>query len=184
MDLSGAAAILALLGIPVSVLIARWQTRTALRQTEEANRTALGIAEANYRNAVEVAEANHRSALEVMREQADAERKQWLRDTRRAEYRLFQNAVARFRRSYLAQEIDNEELRDAVIGLHESTYAIKEVGPDEVYVVVRTIKDRCSIAQMRLRSNSPDARAEWWRRNIRPYRTDLSEVMNRALGNS
>jgi len=77
MSLTGIAAVLALAGIPVSVLVARWQMRTALAQ----------------------AEASHRSTLEVTRQQIEAERDRWILDARRAEYRLFQNSLNQLRRA-------------------------------------------------------------------------------------
>jgi hypothetical protein len=60
MNPSGVAAILALGSIPVSVLLARWQMRTALRQAEASHRSALEVAEANHRSASEVAEGHVR----------------------------------------------------------------------------------------------------------------------------
>ncbi|WP_217546424.1 hypothetical protein [Streptomyces sp. GbtcB6] len=187
MDLSGVAAILALLGIPASVLIARWQMRSTLRQAEEASRAALVIAESNYRNALEVAEANHRNALEVVREQADVERERWLLEARSTQYRLFQGAVARCRRSYLAQEIDREEWGDALHELHEALYAIGQVGPEEVYGIAIRLKGMCgTMADMRLSldPDSPDSRARYWEDAVRPYRVELNQAISRALNSS
>ncbi|MFB6842120.1 hypothetical protein [Streptomyces sp. NPDC056361] len=181
------AAILALLGIPASVLIARWQMRSTLRQTEEASRAALVIAELNYRNALEVAEANHRSALEVMRGQADVERERWLLEARSAQYRLFQGAVARCRRSYLAQEIDVEEWEDALDEIHEALYAIGEVGPEELYGIAARLKRMCgTMADMRLAldSNSQASRARYWEDVVRPHRVELNQAISSALNSS
>lgn len=65
MDLSGVAAAFALLSIPASVLIARWQMRTALAQSEANHRAAMEVAEANHRAALEIVDANHQKANEA-----------------------------------------------------------------------------------------------------------------------
>lgn len=64
MDLAGVAAVIALSGIPGSVLVGHWQRRAVLQQAESAYRAALETAEANHRTALEAAEANHRTAME------------------------------------------------------------------------------------------------------------------------
>lgn len=74
MDLSGVAAALALLSIPVSVLIARWQMRTALAQSEANHRAAMQLAKANHRAALEVVDANHQKAKEAAVSAADRPR--------------------------------------------------------------------------------------------------------------
>lgn len=72
MDLTGIAALVALAGIPVSVLVAHWQKRTALQQTQALNRAARETAEAAHRAALAQAEAGHRAAREAALEQAAA----------------------------------------------------------------------------------------------------------------
>ncbi|MWA08104.1 hypothetical protein [Streptomyces sp. BA2] len=72
MDLTGIAALVALAGIPVSVLIAHWQKRTALQQTHALNRAARETAEAAHQAALAQAEASHRAARETALEQAAA----------------------------------------------------------------------------------------------------------------
>jgi len=87
MDLTGIAALVALTGIPVSVLVAHWQKRTALQQThalnlaaretaEAAHQAALQLqaaqAEAAHESAMAQAAANHQAALELQAAQAAA----------------------------------------------------------------------------------------------------------------
>ncbi|MET9536856.1 hypothetical protein ABZY16_05015 [Streptomyces sp. NPDC006553] len=72
MDLTGIAALVALAGIPVSVLVAHWQKRTALQQTHALNQAARQTAESAHQAALAQAEAGHRAARESALEQAAA----------------------------------------------------------------------------------------------------------------
>ncbi|MEK9520525.1 hypothetical protein MIU24_14135 [Streptomyces venezuelae] len=72
MDLTGIAALVALAGIPVSVLVAHWQKRTALQQTHALNQAARETADAAHQAALAQAEAGHRAARESALEQAAA----------------------------------------------------------------------------------------------------------------
>lgn len=200
MDLSGVAAILALLSIPTSVLIARWQMRTALAQSEANYRTALGVAEANHRAALEVVDANHqkameaaeashqralelaaeshRSAMDVAGQQGAAEHRRWMVEARSAEYRNFENSLAEFRRAFLTHHADSDHLVDVLAELHRSRYYIGHLGPDEVVSIVERIDLLCQTLAMHVELGE---RAEWWRSRIRPLRTNLSEAVKRAL---
>lgn len=205
MDMSGLAAVLALLGIPISVILARWQMRTALRQTEAAHRTALDVAEAarqsavaaakanhrsaleladvNQRRALEAAEANHRRALELARNQAEADRIRWLTEARRAEYRLFQNSLAQFRRALLARDLVVSEVEDAFNELHHAKLAIHSVGPEEVQFIASHVTATCWLMTFRRlrRAASPtlEDREAWWSQ-VRPHLAELNDVVKGA----
>ncbi|MGK5628890.1 hypothetical protein [Streptomyces sp. URMC 123] len=206
MDLAGAAAVLALLSIPASVLIARWQMRTTLAQSEATYRAALEVAEVNHRAALEVLDANHqkaletaeanhqralelaaashRGALDVARKQAEAEHLRWITEARTAEYRLFEASLAQFRRVFLADEVVKNELIDAHHEMHRSRYAIRQLGPGEVYDVVERIDLQCGLILVRFAkrtSQIPIERAEWWQRAIAPLRLELGEAVKGML---
>lgn len=206
MDISGLAALLALAGIPVSVLVARWQMRTALRQAEASHRTALEVAEAARQSAVTAAEASHRSALELaeashrraleaaevhhhralelVHQQAEADRVRWLTEARRAEYMLLQNALAQFRRALFARHLSFGDVQDAFIEVHQAELVIQSVGPEEVFRIAQQISMQCrAIAMMRIpREGSPpwEVRETWWS-EVRPFRDELLEAVSRVL---
>ncbi|MGW5017107.1 hypothetical protein [Streptomyces cacaoi] len=170
MDLAGIAAILALAGIPVSVLLGRWQMRTALAQARESHRTAM-----------EVAEANHRSALELARRGAEAERDRWLLEARRAEYRFFQNALGQLRRALSSQATTEEELRAAYDDVHDSSHRIAEVGPDEVHSIVDVIRRQCYTIPISW-PGSVEQRMELWTETVAPLRVELDAAIRAAVG--
>ncbi|MFF0084600.1 hypothetical protein ACFYR1_33530 [Streptomyces canus] len=192
MNLSGVAAILALVSIPVSVLLARWQMRTALRQAEASHRSALEVAEANHRSALEVVEANHRRALEaadadharameLARNQAESERFRWLTDKRHAEYRLFQNSLAQFRRVFLAPELVVQDVRDAFNDLHSLEKMIDSVGPEEVSERAHRIVGRCARLNLGVHREPSLAFREVYWSEIRPLRDELNEAVREVL---
>ncbi|MFC8222398.1 hypothetical protein ACFUTY_30055 [Streptomyces sp. NPDC057362] len=166
MSLTGIAAVLALAGIPVSVLVARWQMRTTLAQAEASHRTAL-----------EAAKASHRSALEVTRQQAEAERDRWILDARRAEYRLFQNSLNQLRRTLERSGADGSEMEEALHEVHDSSHRIAEVGPDEVHRIAKFIRERC----YPIRTWPRDRRVELWRLQVAPARVSLDEAINEVI---
>jgi len=200
MDLSGIAAVLALLSIPTSVLLARWQMRTALAQSEANSRAALEVAEANHRAALEIVDANHqkamdtaeanhqralelaaeghRSAMEVARQQGDTEHRRWMAEIRSTEYRNFENTLAEFRRAFLSHQAGTDHVMDVLAELHRSRYYIGHLGPDEVISIVERIDLMCQTVAPHVELNE---RAEWWRTRIRPLRTELSEAVKRAI---
>ncbi|MEV6699268.1 hypothetical protein AB0M68_19150 [Streptomyces sp. NPDC051453] len=200
MDLAGVAAVLALLSIPTSVLLARWQMRTALAQSEANHRTALEVAEVNHRaalgaidanheKAMETAEANHqralelateshRSAMEVARQQGDTEYRRWMAEIRSAEYRNFENTLAEFRRAFLSHQAGSDHFMDVLAELHRSRYYIGHLGPDDVISIVERIDLVCQTLATHVELSE---RAEWWSTRIRPLRTELSEAVKRAL---
>jgi hypothetical protein len=166
MSLAGIAAVLALAGIPVSVLVAHWQMRTTLAQAEASHRTALAAAE-----------ANHRSALEVARQQAEAERDRWILDARRAEYRLFQNSLNQLRRALEQSGADDSEMEEALHEVHDSSHRIAEVGPDEVHRIAKFIRERC----YPMRTWPRDRRVELWRLQVAQARVSLDEAINEVI---
>ncbi|MGW1254474.1 hypothetical protein ACWD5Q_04625 [Streptomyces sp. NPDC002513] len=166
MSLTGIAAVLALAGIPVSVLVARWQMRTALAQAEASHRTAL-----------EAAEASHRSTLEVMRQQIEAERDRWILDARRAEYRLFQNSLNQLRRALERSGADDSEMHEALHEVHDSSHRIAEVGPDEVHRIAKFLREQCYVMHTWPR----ERRVELWRLHVAPARTSLDEAINEVI---
>ncbi|MEU6341824.1 hypothetical protein ABZ883_12855 [Streptomyces sp. NPDC046977] len=171
MDLAGIAAIFALAGIPVSVLLGRWQMRTALAQTRESHRTA-----------IELAEANHRHALELARRGAEDERDRWLLEVRRAEYRYFQNALGQLRRALSSQATTHEELRAAYDEVHDCSHRIAEVGPDEVHDIVNVIRRQCYTIPISW-PGSAEQRVALWTETIGPLRDELDTAVRSAVGN-
>lgn len=102
MDLAGIAALAALAGIPVSVLVAHWQKRTALQQTHALNQAARDTAEANHRAALAQAEADHRAVREAALEQAQAAHRNALEQAQ-ASHRLALEQAEAAHRSAMAQ---------------------------------------------------------------------------------
>ncbi|MFJ2833536.1 hypothetical protein ACIPC1_39350 [Streptomyces sp. NPDC087263] len=194
MDLSGAAAIVATAGIPVSVLIARWQKRTALEQAEATHRTALEVAEATHRTALAVAdathratleqaEANHRAALEIADGQAEAERIRRLVAARWTAYDHLRSELTKFRTSLLNGE-DQSKLREIYDGIHDANHQIQEVGPLEVVRIGRHIQLKCEdiLRQVRGQAMPLQACEEAWKTEISPLRTALHQTIARVMG--
>lgn len=132
MNLANIAAILALASIPVNVLIARWQARTAIQQAEAANSAAL-----------KVAEQNHQASLDALHKQAEADRAKWLAECRRAECRTFQLALSQFRHALLAQDLILEDLRDTYSSIHDGYHALGELGPGNVAGAAMVLRLAC-----------------------------------------
>ncbi|MET7721090.1 hypothetical protein [Streptomyces mirabilis] len=184
MNLSGIAALLALVGIPASVLIARWQMRTTLKQAELAHRTALEAAEASRRSTLELAEANHRNALEAARDNVEAERMRWEVEARRAAYSLFQSTLSRFRRALFSANFDSDEVRRAFDEMHDGIHEVDEVGPREVAAIAGTIFGRCRGLLMEVsfhRLPSLEERIEAWQTEVKPLRTELDEAIQGVI---
>lgn len=184
MDLSGIAALLALAGIPVSMLIVRWQMRAALDQAEMQYRAALETAEANRRSALEAAEVARQSAAEVAREQLELERARWIAELRGAAYRNFHNSVSLYRRSLLADELDTQELQAASREIHDNMHAIRQVGPDEVSVIASRMDRVCYGILMHIRRGmlgaSLEERTELWKERVAPLRAELSDAIKQV----
>ncbi|MFK0237755.1 hypothetical protein [Streptomyces vinaceus] len=183
MDATGVAALLALAGIPVSVLLTRWQMRAALRQTEAGHHTAMEVAAANHRSALEAAEAGHRHALELARAQTRMERARWLAETRRVEYRFLQNSLAQYRRVLMAAEPLPEEVVSAFDEVHHGVNLIEAVGPEEVHRLAARILTACRVPAAAYQfgaAPSPDDRERWWAR-IKTLRHDFHDTTKKAL---
>lgn len=97
----------------------------------------------NHRNALEAAEVSHRNALEIAREQVEAERLKWMTEAQRAACRAFQSSLGQLRRALLADELVPDDVNNAFHELHESQYAVHEVGPRELRHITFMIKLRC-----------------------------------------
>ncbi|MFG3283222.1 hypothetical protein [Streptomyces sp. NPDC048111] len=183
MDATGVAAILALTGIPVSVLVSRWQLRAALRQAEVSHLAALQLAAENHRNALEAVEVNHRNALALARRQAEAERIRWLTEARRSEYRLFESALAQYRRALMAPEPLAEDVIAAFDEVHHSVNHIHAVGPEEVSRSASSILGECrqpAIDYQMGRAPDAERREECWAR-IRTLRRDFHDEAKTVL---
>ncbi|MFD7409917.1 hypothetical protein ACFV7R_46800 [Streptomyces sp. NPDC059866] len=102
MDLEGisalSAAVVALLGIPASMLIGRWQTKAALRTAEATSEAGLAQAESAYR-----------AALDAVRAEANAAHLQWRRGIQRGAYASFLLAANRVMELGERFVMDNEE---------------------------------------------------------------------------
>ncbi|MFI1417133.1 hypothetical protein ACH4VX_03925 [Streptomyces sp. NPDC020731] len=179
MSLTGVAAVLALLGIPVSVLVARWQMRTVLAQAEASHQTALAVAEANYRSALEVAEAGHRTALEVARNGVKAERDLWMLEARRAEYRYFQIALDQLRRAVMSDPCG--DLWGVYHDVHDSSHRVAEIGPDEVDDAARAIRHRCYPIPISWAGAPREQRARAWETQITPLRLEFDEAVRQVI---
>ncbi|MFC6061195.1 hypothetical protein [Streptomyces ochraceiscleroticus] len=138
MDLEGigaiAAAGVALIGIPATVLIGRWQTKAALRTAEATSEAGLTQAKSAYR-----------AALDAVRAEANAARLQWRRGIQREAYASFLLAAHRVTEVGERFVAENEEelpadrlaagkaaIDDAFAALKEAQTIIELEGPDGV----------------------------------------------------
>ncbi|MET9654577.1 hypothetical protein ABZZ44_30450 [Streptomyces sp. NPDC006460] len=129
-----AAAGVALIGIPASILIGRWQMKAALRTAEATSRAGLAQAESAYR-----------AALDAVRAQASAAHVQWRRGIQREAYASFLLAANRVQEQGERFATDNEHglseegiragkatMDDALATLKAAQTIIELEGPDEV----------------------------------------------------
>ncbi|MEU0345159.1 hypothetical protein ABZ092_41095 [Streptomyces bobili] len=138
MDLEGigalSAAVVALIGIPASMLIGRWQTKAALRGAEATSEAGLAQAESAYR-----------SALDAVRAEANAAHLQWRRGIQREAYASFLLAANRVKELGERFVMDNEEdlsaesirvgkasIDDALTTLKAAQTIIELEGPEDV----------------------------------------------------
>ncbi|MFI6937420.1 hypothetical protein [Streptomyces sp. NPDC050287] len=138
MDLEGIGALsaagVALIGIPVSMLVGRWQMKAALSTAEATSEAGLAQAESAYR-----------AALDAVRAEANAALLQWRRGIQREAYATFLLAANRVREVGERFVIDNEEdlsaesIRagkaasdDALTALRAAQTIIELEGPEEV----------------------------------------------------
>lgn len=138
MDLEGigalSAAAVALIGIPASMLIGRWQTKAALRTAEATSETGLAQAESAYR-----------AALDAVRAEANAAHQQWRRGIQREAYASFLLAANRVTELGERFVMDNGEdlsvetirvgkaaIDDALATLKAAQTIVELEGPDDV----------------------------------------------------
>lgn len=203
MDLSGIAALLALAGIPATLVVARWQKRAALEQAEASHRSATEVAEANHRAALEQAEANHRtalsvaeasrrSALEVVRathqndmemahRAAVIERERLMQQLSHNTAVQFQGAIDRLRRAALAETVRTDEMRDAYHDIHELEHVLCMVASGEVRNFAWAVKRRAEQILRSVDGLPLEARAELWRERVTPERARLDEAINQEV---
>ncbi|MCX4429517.1 hypothetical protein [Streptomyces mirabilis] len=201
MDLSGIAALCALAGIPVTVLLARWQKRTALNQSEASHQTAMAqaeaghrtamaqaeaghraaleVAEVSHRNALEAAERAHRHALELAQQQERSQRDRWRRESLYATYENYQSALDRFR-LMLADE--SAFLFEGWQVIHHVEHRFPMIGAgSEASSIASELTRRCEAIAMR-HSMSVQERHNRWRTHVRPLRADFDAAVARELG--
>ncbi|MFD3992443.1 hypothetical protein [Streptomyces sp. NPDC058583] len=147
MDLEGigtlTAAGVAVVGVPATILIGRWQMRAALRSAEATSEAGLAQAEAAYR-----------AALDSVRAQANAGHLQWRRGIQREAYAAFLLAAHRVQEvgerfaAESEQDLSAESVRagraaldDALAALKAAQTIIELEGPDEVAAPAAAMTD-------------------------------------------
>ncbi|WP_225840548.1 hypothetical protein [Streptomyces sp. NK08204] len=176
MDLAGVAAVVGLMGIPVTVVIARWQLRSALDQAQLAYRAAIEAAEAAHRTALQQAEAAHRTALEVAHAQIKADHDKWLEEAQRTSFHAFQSAVGRFRRK-LEEGANRRELLNTASDLHDLQYELSLVCPEELSRLARNLYSACRFEVLhRIDDYTTHAeRVALYDTMIKPLRVEITE---------
>lgn len=135
MDLEGIAALsaagVALIGVPTTVIVGRWQMKAALRTAEATSEAGLAQAESAYR-----------AALDAVRAETYAAHMQWRRGIQREAYASFLLAAhrvvevgERFAEEN-AQSLLQESIKSGKAAIDNALAALKEAleleGPDEV----------------------------------------------------
>lgn len=159
MNLSGIAAILALAGIPASLLVARWQSRATLAQAQ----AALAQAEATYK-----------SAVDAVKEKAKADHDMWLRTERKNACVGFLRAVDELRRE------ESPTLLHSRIKTHNAFYEVEALCPDSIRSPAKVLDRRCSDYISEFCRLTPDEREEKWAL-VRLAREDFSEALQSYL---
>ncbi|GGN77732.1 hypothetical protein GCM10011579_060260 [Streptomyces albiflavescens] len=138
MDLEGIGALsaagVALIGIPATVLIGRWQMKAALRTAEATSEAGLAQAESSYR-----------AALDAVRAETYATHMQWRRGIQREAYASFLLAAHRVVEvgerivADNAEELPRESIRAGKIAIDDALATLKAAqtiieleGPDDV----------------------------------------------------
>ncbi|MEU5292175.1 hypothetical protein [Streptomyces umbrinus] len=151
MDLEGigalSAAVVALIGIPATMLIGRWQTKAALRTAEATSEAGLAQADAAYR-----------AALDAVRAEANAAHLQWRRGIQREAYASFLLAANRVKELGERFVLDNEEdlsaeniragraaIDDAVAALKAAQTIIELEGPDDAAAPAAGMADAAQV---------------------------------------
>lgn len=138
MDLEGIAALsaagVALIGVPTTVIIGRWQMKAALRTAEATSEAGLAQAESSYR-----------AALDAVRAETYAAHMQWRRGIQREAYASFLLAAHRVVETGErfvednAQPLPQERIESGKVAIDDALAALKAAqtiieleGPDEV----------------------------------------------------
>jgi hypothetical protein len=148
MDLAGigalAAAAVAALGIPTTLVLGRWQLRGALRGAEETARAGLAQADASYR-----------AALDAVRAQGQNDHLQWRRGVQREAYAAFLQSVLSYTdtaRAAFGDICRLEETRNRVAALKpletdmsHRAWVVRLEGPDGVAGAATTLQLSASL---------------------------------------
>ncbi|MGW9428750.1 hypothetical protein ACWHA1_12390 [Streptomyces decoyicus] len=188
MDLEGVGALsaagVALIGIPATLLVGRWQLKAALRAAEATS--AAGIAQA---------ESAYRAALDTVRAEASAAHAQWHRGIQREAYASFLLAVHRVREVSERFVADNEEdlpveritagktaVDDALDTLKATQTIVELEGPDDVAAPAAGMANAAQSMARHLRMQALYERA-WGKlsRATENPSTDLSEAACQLL---
>ncbi|MEV7382105.1 hypothetical protein [Streptomyces lydicus] len=166
MDLQGigalAAAGVALMAIPITVLVGRWQLKAALRAAEATSEAGRAQADSAYR-----------AALDAVRAEANATHVQWHRGVQREAYASFLLAAHRLREVGERFAADNEEellpaeritagkiaVDDALAALKAAQTIIELEGPDDVAAPAAVMTDATQLMLIYLRTQAIYGRA-------------------------
>ncbi|MFF8573535.1 hypothetical protein ACF07W_24360 [Streptomyces sp. NPDC015140] len=181
MDLSAIAALLALAGIPATLIVARWQKRTALDQAEAAHRTAMQVARATHESALATAEKAHDHALELLSRQSRLEADQWVRDKRHAAYTRYQNALSQARAAGAAEPRDMSEIDKALRELHVSYHEARMVANRRVADHIYRTDDRARNLLLHRRTGAVANFNRGWLREVAPRRTQLDQAIREGI---
>lgn len=143
-----AAAAVAAVGIPTTIVLGRWQLRGALRGAEETARAGLAQADASYR-----------SALDAVRAQGQNDHLQWRRSVQRDAYAAFLQSVLTYtdtaHNSFSSGRISLEETRNRFAALKvletdmsHRAWVVRLEGPDEVAEATRALQLSAEILAM------------------------------------
>ncbi|MET8116911.1 hypothetical protein [Streptomyces prasinus] len=186
MDLEGisalSAAVVALVAIPASVVVGRWQMKAALRTAEATSEAGLAQAESAYR-----------AALDAVRAEASAALLQWRRGIQREAYASFLLAANHVRELGERFVMDNgedlsaESIRvgkaasdDALAALKAAQTIIELEGPDEVAVPAAGMTDAARMMGYYLGKQATYERA--WGKLGRMMNGQSQSVSDAAVG--
>ncbi|MGA5069108.1 hypothetical protein ACPB9E_35995 [Streptomyces exfoliatus] len=181
MDLSAIAALLALASIPATLVVARWQKRTALDQAAAAHRTAMQVAEASHRSALAAAEQAHHHALELLSRQSKLEADQWVRDKRHAAYTRYQNALSQARTAGATEPRDVDEIHKALRELHVSYHEARMVANRRVSDHIYRTDDRARNLLLQRRTGTVANFIREWSLFVAPQRAQLDEAIREGI---
>ncbi|WP_436995780.1 hypothetical protein [Streptomyces sp. enrichment culture] len=181
MDLSAIAALLALASIPATLVVARWQKRTALDQAAAAHNTAMHVAEAAHRSALAAAEKAHDHALELLARQSRLEADQWVRDKRHAAYTRYQNALSQVRAAGAAEPRDMDEINKALRELHVSYHEARMVANRRVADHIYRTDDRARNLLRHRRTGTVADFTREWSLFVAPQRAQLDEAIREGI---